>query len=82
MKQVILTKKLIEACESLAHSYTAKTLIALGADFHPGTFQPITGWKERLIGNTVTEESYQLALEGRSKHFFKEQAKKDQPTLL
>lgn len=62
MKTIILTQPVIEACESLANTYTRETLTALGVEW-----PPIQGWKRALLGREIPMDDYQRALAGRSK---------------
>ena len=65
MPTIRLTKELIERCETANKGYTKATFEALGwraPPTEPWKWCPPSGWKQRMIGTEITEESYAEAL--------------------
>jgi hypothetical protein len=78
---ITLTKKLIEACESLEHAYTSETLRQLGAMGPSDVFAP-SGWKERITGTEISDTAYGEALNARSLDYFRHREAKKQLALF
>jgi hypothetical protein len=65
---VVLTRELIERCESLQRSFTVRSVqILAGAGWLDANGRPIAGWKIASIGRVISREDYAAAVDARSK---------------
>lgn len=59
--KIVLTKGLINACETDRGGLTDATIAALGVNVN----NKVKGWRDRLVGTAITVMNYSKALEGR-----------------
>lgn len=57
---IVLTRELVDRCQTLRGGLTSATISALGVPF------PLeSGWRPKLVGKSVSRQAYRQALEGK-----------------